>query len=174
MGYLFPMAPWFAFAHWIGHARCGSSQRLWLGALIAVAAWGVVRLLDELYSRRRGVAHLAAGVLYAANPYVAVWTTPGSAALLAYAARPVAALAAASRDAPAAELALACPDRPRARAQRRRRQRRRGCSGSCPRPLALMLYEAAVAGRGGRRYWPSAGAPGCAPRWAPRGGRCRS
>src|SRR5690242_1862274 len=87
VGYLFPMAPWFAFVQWTGMPMW-IGQRLWLGALIALAAWGVVRLMDELYDTRRGVAHLAAGVLYAANPYVAVWTTRGSVALLAYAAVP--------------------------------------------------------------------------------------
>jgi arabinofuranan 3-O-arabinosyltransferase len=87
VGYLFPMAPWFAFVQWTGMPMW-VGQRLWLGALIALAAWGVVRLMDELYDSRRGVAHVAAGVLYAANPYVAVWTTRGSLALLAYAAVP--------------------------------------------------------------------------------------
>jgi hypothetical protein len=87
VGYLFPMAPWFAFVQWTGMPMW-VGQRLWLGALIALAAWGVVRLMDELYSTRRGLAHLTAGVLYAANPYVAVWTTRGSVALLAYAAVP--------------------------------------------------------------------------------------
>ena len=149
VGYLFPMAPWFAFAHWIG-LPIWVSQRLWLGALIALAAWGVVRLMDELYSRRRGVAHLTAGVLYAANPYVAVWTTRGSVALLAYAAVPVAPVGCPSRDAPAAQLALACRDRPRARGSGA------GVNAGVvawilPAPLALMLYEAAVAGRG----WPA-------------------
>ena len=89
VGYLFPMAPWFAsvtgsgFPMWIG-------QRLWLGALIALAAWGVVRLMDDLYGRRRGAAHVTAGVLYAANPYVALWTTRGSVALLALRGRAMA------------------------------------------------------------------------------------
>jgi arabinofuranan 3-O-arabinosyltransferase len=87
VGYLFPMAPWFAFVQWVG-LPIWVGQRLWLGVLIALAALGAVRLLDELFDRRRGVAHLAAGVLYAANPYVAVWTTRGSVALLAYAAMP--------------------------------------------------------------------------------------
>jgi arabinofuranan 3-O-arabinosyltransferase len=87
VGYLFPMAPWFAFVQWAG-IPMWIGQRLWLGALIALAAWGVVRLMDDLYDRRRGVAHATAGVLYAANPYVALWTTRGSVALLAYAAVP--------------------------------------------------------------------------------------
>src|SRR5215212_418032 len=87
IGYLFPMAPWFALAQWVGMPMW-VAQRVWLGALMALAAYGVVRLMDDLLDRRRGVAHLAAGALYAFNPYVAVWTTRGSVALLAYAAVP--------------------------------------------------------------------------------------
>jgi arabinofuranan 3-O-arabinosyltransferase len=148
VGYLFPMAPWFAFADWIG-LPTWIAQRLWLGALIALAAWGVVRLMDELYSRRRGLAHLLAAVLYAANPYVAVWMTRGSVALLAYAAVPWLMLAA-------------------HRGMLRPRSWRwpavigllLAASGAgvnagvvvwiLPAPIALMLYDAAVAGHGWR------------------------
>ena len=87
-GYLFPMAPWFAggdalgIPTWIVH-------RLWLGTLFAVAAWGVVRLLDVLWpARGRGAPHAAAAVLYVLNPYVAVYANRTSVALLAYAALP--------------------------------------------------------------------------------------
>ena len=51
-GYLFPMGPFFA----LGHASSGWPpwlvQRLWLGTLLALAAWGTVRLLDALLDRR--------------------------------------------------------------------------------------------------------------------------
>jgi arabinofuranan 3-O-arabinosyltransferase len=87
VGYLFPMAPWFALVQWTGMPMW-VGQRLWLGGIVAIAAWGVVRLIDELFDRRRGVAHLTAGALYAFNPYVAVWTTRGSLALVAYAVVP--------------------------------------------------------------------------------------
>src|SRR3954462_14243440 len=62
-GYLFPMAPWFAVGDalgipmWIVH-------RLWLGLLLSLAAWGVVRLLDALYARKRSAVHAIAAVLY--------------------------------------------------------------------------------------------------------------
>ena len=62
VGYLFPMAPWFAFVQWTG-IPMWIGQRLWIGALLAVSAWGVVRLLDVLYTRQRGLAHQAAGQL---------------------------------------------------------------------------------------------------------------
>jgi len=51
-GYLFPMGPWFALGDlsgvpmWLVH-------RAWLGALLAVSAWGVVRLMDALYGKPR-------------------------------------------------------------------------------------------------------------------------
>jgi arabinofuranan 3-O-arabinosyltransferase len=86
-GYLFPMAPWFAggdalgIPTWIVH-------RLWLGTLFALAAYGVVRLLDELLDRPRGAPHVAAAVLFVLNPYVAVYANRISVSLLAYAALP--------------------------------------------------------------------------------------
>src|ERR687894_143739 len=86
-GYLFPMAPWFAggdalgIPTWIVH-------RLWLGTLFALAAWGVVRLLDDLLDRPRGAPHVAAAVLFVLNPYVAVYANRISVSLLAYAALP--------------------------------------------------------------------------------------
>src|SRR5205807_54282 len=74
-GYLFPMGPFFAALHAIGLSPW-LVDRLWLGALLALGAWGVVRLMDALlqgrYGDRRGVAHLVAGAIYVLNPYVVV------------------------------------------------------------------------------------------------------
>jgi arabinofuranan 3-O-arabinosyltransferase len=86
-GYAWPMAPWFALGDWVG-APTWIVHRLWLGTIFAVAAWGVVRLLDALLERERGVAHLAAGALYVVNPYVTVYADRASVTLLAYAALP--------------------------------------------------------------------------------------
>jgi hypothetical protein len=86
-GYAWPMAPWFALGDvlgmptWIVH-------RLWLGTILALAAWGVVRLLDVLLTRERGVVAAVAGVLYVVNPYVTVYADRASVTLLAYAALP--------------------------------------------------------------------------------------
>jgi len=86
-GYAFPMAPWFALGDlaglpvWLVH-------RLWLAALLAVAAWGVVRLLDALHGPERGVLHAVAGALFIVNPYVVVDANRTSIALLSYAALP--------------------------------------------------------------------------------------
>src|SRR3954469_2495629 len=86
-GYLFPMGPFFAAGHalglgpWVVH-------RLWLGLLLALAAWGTVRLLDALLEGERGVAHAVAGLMILANPYVVVFATRTSVTLLGYAALP--------------------------------------------------------------------------------------
>jgi arabinofuranan 3-O-arabinosyltransferase len=87
VGYLFPMGPWFAFAHSIGISMW-VTERLWMGGLLALSAWGVVLLMDDLYGRRRGVAHIAAGVLFTVNPYVATFGSRATVALLAYVALP--------------------------------------------------------------------------------------
>ena len=71
-GYLFPMGPFFALGHAIGLSDW-VVERLWLGTLLALAAWGVVRLVDALLGRRRGVAHLAAGAVTLLNPFVVTY-----------------------------------------------------------------------------------------------------
>jgi hypothetical protein len=86
-GYAWPMAPWFAAGEALG-VPTWIVHRLWLGTILALAAWGVVRLLDVLLERRRGTAHLAAGALYVVNPYVTVYADRASVTLLAYAALP--------------------------------------------------------------------------------------
>ncbi|MEA2435526.1 MAG: arabinofuranan 3-O-arabinosyltransferase, partial [Thermoleophilaceae bacterium] len=86
-GYLWPMGPFFALLHEIGLSPW-LVQRLWLGTLLALAAWGVVRLLDALLERPRGVAHVAAGVLFAVNPYVVVFASRTTITLLGYALLP--------------------------------------------------------------------------------------
>ncbi|MGH2857452.1 MAG: alpha-(1-_3)-arabinofuranosyltransferase domain-containing protein, partial [Solirubrobacteraceae bacterium] len=86
-GYLWPMGPFFALGHLLGLPDW-VTERLWLGTLLALAAWGTVRLMDELLSRRRGVAHLVAGAVFMVNPYVVVFTARTTVFLLAYAALP--------------------------------------------------------------------------------------
>ncbi|MEA2438540.1 MAG: arabinofuranan 3-O-arabinosyltransferase, partial [Thermoleophilaceae bacterium] len=86
-GYLWPMGPFFSLLHSLGLSPW-LVQRLWLGTLLALAAWGAVRLLDALRSPRRGVAHVAVGVLYAVNPYVLVFASRTTFTLIGYAALP--------------------------------------------------------------------------------------
>ncbi len=87
VGYLFPMGPFFALGHALGLADW-VVQRLWLGALLALAAWGVVRLLDALHPAPRGIVHLAAGAVTLLNPFVVTYTNRTTVTLLAYAALP--------------------------------------------------------------------------------------
>ncbi len=86
-GYLWPMGPFYALGDLIGLAPW-VVHRLWLGTLLAIAAWGAVRLLDALLDRPRGVHALVAGTLVIANPYVVVFANRTSVTLLAYALLP--------------------------------------------------------------------------------------
>ena len=85
-GYLFPMGPFFALGRLIG-LEPWLVQRLWLGTVLAFAAWGTVKLLDALLEKR-GAAQPIAGALMLLNPYVAVFTARTSVTLLGYAALP--------------------------------------------------------------------------------------
>ena len=84
-GYAFPMAPFFALGHALGVAPW-LVQRLWLGLVLALAAWGATRLADALAGGtwERAVA----GLLYLLNPYVVIFVNRTSITLLAYAALP--------------------------------------------------------------------------------------
>jgi len=84
-GYLFPMGPFFALGHWLGGAPW-LVQRLWLGLLLALAAWGAVKLLEELGGS--AVACGVAGLIVLLNPYVVVFSGRTSVTLLGYAALP--------------------------------------------------------------------------------------
>jgi arabinofuranan 3-O-arabinosyltransferase len=86
-GYLWPMGPFFALLHGVGLAPW-VVQRLWLGTLLALGAWGVVRLLDALFDRSRGVSHFVAGALFVVNPYVVVFSSRTTITLLGYALLP--------------------------------------------------------------------------------------
>ena len=86
-GYLFPMGPFFSLGHAVGISPW-LVQRLWLGALLALSAWGVVRLLDALLGRPRGLAQLVGGAVYAINPFVVTYANRTTVTLLAYAALP--------------------------------------------------------------------------------------
>lgn len=86
-GYLFPMGPFFALGHLLGLPDW-IVQRLWLGTVLALAAWGGVRLLDALLPRPRGVAHLTTGLALLLNPFVVTYANRTTVTLLAYAALP--------------------------------------------------------------------------------------
>ncbi len=86
-GYLWPMGSFFAGLQQLG---VGSwvSERLWLGVLYALSAWGVLRLMDLLAGRPRGIGHVVAAAFYVLNPYTVVFTGRTSVALIGYAALP--------------------------------------------------------------------------------------
>ena len=75
-GYLFPMGPFFALGR-----RCSGWRRGWCtgcgsGTLLALAAWGVVRLLDALLDRPRGAAaRWSRALLFAGQPATS-WCSP--------------------------------------------------------------------------------------------------
>jgi arabinofuranan 3-O-arabinosyltransferase len=86
-GYLWPMGPFYAtlraldLSPWV-------IQRLWLGLLLALAAWGMLRLLDLLLGRPRGIAHVVAAAFFVANPYTVFSMARSTSALIGYAALP--------------------------------------------------------------------------------------
>jgi arabinofuranan 3-O-arabinosyltransferase len=86
-GYLWPMGPFFALLRGIGLSPW-LVDRLWLGVLLALAAWGTVRLLDAMLGRPGPAALSVAGVLMLLNPYVTVFTARTTVTLLGYAALP--------------------------------------------------------------------------------------
>src|SRR5207245_10354954 len=77
----------FAALHSIGIGAV-VVQRLWLGLMLALSVWGLLRLLDLLIGRRRGVVHLVAATFYLLNPYTVVFSARTSITLLGYAALP--------------------------------------------------------------------------------------
>ncbi|MBX5442492.1 MAG: DUF3367 domain-containing protein, partial [Solirubrobacteraceae bacterium] len=86
-GYVFPMGPFHALLRELG-LSAWVTQRLWLAALLLLAGWGVLRLLDALAGRPRGIVHAVAAAAFVLNPYVVTYTSRVSVTLLAYAALP--------------------------------------------------------------------------------------
>jgi len=86
-GYLWPTGPFFALLDWIGVSPW-LAHRLWLGTLLALAAWGMLKLMDAFVGRPRGPAHLVAAAFYAFNPYTTVFTFRTTAILLGFVALP--------------------------------------------------------------------------------------
>ena len=81
------MGPFFSLLHSIG-LGAWVVERLWLALMLALAVWGILRLLDALIGRPRGVAHIVAGAFYMVNPYIVVFTARTTITLLGYAALP--------------------------------------------------------------------------------------
>ncbi|HEV3379122.1 MAG TPA: alpha-(1-_3)-arabinofuranosyltransferase family protein, partial [Thermoleophilaceae bacterium] len=86
-GYLWPMGPFFAALHEIGLSPW-VAHRVWLGLVFAISAWGMLRLLDALVGRPRGLPHLLGAGFYLLNPYTVIFTGRTSLILLGYAVLP--------------------------------------------------------------------------------------
>lgn len=87
-GILFPMAAVVAVLRATG-LPLWVVERLWHGLLLFLAAWGMVVLVDTVWSRRPGMAHGVAAVAYALNPYTLGFGVHGSAVFLPYALLPL-------------------------------------------------------------------------------------
>ena len=81
------MSSFFAALHELGVSPWVTA-RLWLAVIFAFSAWGVLRLLDVLVGRPRGIAHLVAAAFYVLNPYTVVFSGRTTSALVGYAALP--------------------------------------------------------------------------------------
>jgi arabinofuranan 3-O-arabinosyltransferase len=86
-GYLWPMGPFFALFHSLGISPW-VVQRLWLGTVLFLAAWGMLLLLDQLIGRPRGIVHLVATAFFVLNPYTTVFIARTTITLWGYAALP--------------------------------------------------------------------------------------
>ena len=87
VGFLFPQGPFFALGDFLG-MPLWIVQRIWFAALLTMAGWGVVRLIDAMYTPRLRGAGFLAGLLYIASPFVMISLNRGSVWLVPYAALP--------------------------------------------------------------------------------------
>ncbi len=139
------MGPFFALGHLLGGAPW-LVQRLWLALILFLAAWGAVRLMDELAGPARGLPHVVAGLLFLLNPYVVVFTARTSITLLGYAALAVV-VGGCATGAAGAWVALA--GGVRADRDRVGRRRERGRDGVGPARSGVARGIPVVDGRGG-------------------------
>ena len=87
VGYLFPMGPFF----WLGDVvglPTWIVQRLWIFVLLAIAAWGAVRLVEAVRPAAGSSAGFIAGLVYITCPFVVVSFTRGTGWLVALAFLP--------------------------------------------------------------------------------------
>lgn len=70
-GLFFPMGLFFGLGH-LFHLPIWCTERLWLGLLLTIACWGIVRLCEALNIGSRW-ARVLAGLAYCAAPIVVTW-----------------------------------------------------------------------------------------------------
>jgi arabinofuranan 3-O-arabinosyltransferase len=78
--FLMPTGCFFTLTHWL-HIPVWCAERIWLGLLLTIACWGIVRLAEALGIGNRW-ARVVAGLAYCMAPIVFTWVTT-SVALLA-------------------------------------------------------------------------------------------
>ena len=71
-GYLFPMAPFFGIGELL-HVPVWITERIWLSSLLAIGAWGVIRVAEALGPSRRW-ARVLGGIVYVTIPIVVDWS----------------------------------------------------------------------------------------------------
>lgn len=82
VGYLFPMGSFFALGDaasipvWI-------VQRFWIAGILALGAWGVVRLVERLFPSRSQSAGFVAGLIFITGPFITIGLNRGTSWLLA-------------------------------------------------------------------------------------------
>ena len=87
VGYLFPLAPFYAAGDAIG-VPTWLVQRLWLVLILGFGAIGVSRLIAALWNRSDSLARLLGGLVFVLNPYVVTQMNRGTITLLAYMVAP--------------------------------------------------------------------------------------
>ncbi len=87
VGYLFPMGPFFALGDALG-LPVWLVQRFWIAGILAIGAWGVVRLLERLLPARTQSAAFIAGLIYITGPFITIGLNRGTSWLLAAALLP--------------------------------------------------------------------------------------
>lgn len=87
IGYLFPMAPFFAGGDALG-IPIWIVQRFWIAALLGVSAWGLLRLIETLRPRTGTLTAVVVGLIYITSPFVMVCLNRGTVWLIPYATLP--------------------------------------------------------------------------------------
>ena len=82
VGYLFPMGPFFAAGDAAG-LPVWIVQRFWIAGILALGAWGVVRLVERLFPARSQSAGFIAGLIFITGPFITIGLNRGTSWLLA-------------------------------------------------------------------------------------------
>ena len=87
VGYLFPMGSFFALGDAAG-IPVWIVQRFWIAGILALGAWGVVRLVERLFPSRSQSAGFIAGLIFITGPFITIGLNRGTSWLLAAALLP--------------------------------------------------------------------------------------